>query len=303
MHPSGEQHVLVLGDQRAVVVEVGGGIRAYTAAGRDVLDPYPADAICDGGHGTPLLPWPNRIADGRYEFDGEQYQLALSEPGRRNAIHGLLRWRAWSVRERDPERLVMACALHPSPGYPFALDASVAYALSEDGLTVTIAAQNVGERACPFGCGQHPYLSPGAGEQLDSCTLQLAAGSRIVTDAERMLPVGRDAVRGTELDFSSPTAIGELQIDSGLTDLARDAGGRAVARLTGPDGATAELWAGERFRYLQVFTGDGLAPHRRRRGLAVEPMTCPANAFATGEDLARLEPGERFETSWGVRLR
>ena len=58
--------------------------------------------MCDGAHGAPLIPWPNRLADGRYSFGGTEYQLALTEPENRNAIHGLLRWRNW--RAREPRR-------------------------------------------------------------------------------------------------------------------------------------------------------------------------------------------------------
>src|ERR1700716_2695147 len=94
--PSGEQHRIALGDQRATIVEVGGGVREYAVAGRPGLDPYPLHAICDGAHGAPLIPWPNRLADGRYRFEGAGYRLALTEPERSNAIHGLMRWRSWT---------------------------------------------------------------------------------------------------------------------------------------------------------------------------------------------------------------
>jgi len=142
--PSGEQFEIVLGEQRATIVEVGGGLREYTVAGEPVLQPYEAGEMCDGAHGAVLLPWPNRLAEGRYEFDGEHHQLALTEPANGNAIHGLLRWRSWWAAEREPHRVVMATRLHPEPGYPFALDATVTYELGEDGLQVTIGAVNVG---------------------------------------------------------------------------------------------------------------------------------------------------------------
>ena len=66
--PSGQQFQIVHGDQRVTIVEVGGGIREYVAAERPVLDPYPLAEMCDGAHGAPLIPWPNRLADGRYSF-------------------------------------------------------------------------------------------------------------------------------------------------------------------------------------------------------------------------------------------
>ena len=159
--PSGRQLELVHGDQRAVVVEVGGGLRTYTAGGRELLDGYGADEMCTSGRGQVLLPWPNRIEDGTYEFDGRRHTLALDEPERRNAIHGLVRWSAWTVAEHEPARVVVEHVLHPQPGYPFSLAVGIEYALSDAGLAVTTTATNVGPEPCPYGCGAHPYLTLG----------------------------------------------------------------------------------------------------------------------------------------------
>jgi aldose 1-epimerase len=300
--PSGEQFEIVFGEQRAMIVEVGGGIRQYSVAGRPVLQPYAVEEMCDGAHGAPLIPWPNRLADGRYSFDGEDHELALSEPAKRNAIHGLLRWRPWLALERAPERVVMGTRLHPSPGYPFALYVSIAYELDEDtGLTVTTTAVNAGGRACPYGAGQHPYLSPGEG-LVDECLLELPARTRILTDEERQLPTGREPVEGTPYDYRQARLLGATSIDSAYTDLGRDASGRAVAKLSRPDGSRVELWVDEAYPFIEIFTADTLAPVRARRGLAVEPMTCPPNGFRTGEGLVRLEPGESLRACWGVGL-
>src|SRR5947209_7588077 len=137
IRPSGEQFELRLDDERATIVEVGGAIREYFVGDRAVLDPFPVDRMADGAHGNVLAPWPNRLEDGQYEWQGESFQLPLTEPEKRNAIHGLLRWRNWTVAEHDESRIVMSTRLHPSPGYPFALDLAVTYALSDEGLSVT----------------------------------------------------------------------------------------------------------------------------------------------------------------------
>jgi len=300
--PSGEQFEIVHGGQRATIVEVGGGVRAYAVDGRPVLDPYPLHAICDGGHGAPLIPWPNRLADGRYRFGGVDYQVALSEPDKHNAIHGLLRWRPWRALAHEPDRVRMGTRLYPLSGYPFTLEVQIEYALSEGGLSVSTSATNLGERACPYGAGQHPYLSPGE-RAIDECTLELAAATRIVTDEERQLPVGREAVAGTDFDFRSPRALAGRRIDCAFTDLSRDRSGLAFARLAAPDGATAELWVDDAYPVIEIFTGDTLGPDRRRRGLATEPMTCAPNAFQSGEGLVALEPGRSLIGRWGVRLR
>ncbi|MDQ6811866.1 MAG: aldose 1-epimerase family protein [Actinomycetota bacterium] len=299
--PSGEQFELSRGEQRATIVEVGGGVREYTVADRCVLDPYPLEAMCDGAHGAVLIPWPNRLADGRYRFDGIDHQLALSEPQKRNAIHGFLRWRPWQLLAREPDRLVMGARLHPLAGYPFMLDVRVAYELTDAGLEVATTALNVGDRTCPYGAGHHPYLSPGRA-LIDDCTLELHAATRIVTDDERQLPTGQESVQHTAFDFRVDRDLGDQRVDFAFTDLLRDQAGHALVKLGCPDGRWVELWVDKHYSVIEIYTGDALARSRRRRGLGVEPMTCAPNAFQSGHGLIRLDPGQSHTARWGVRL-
>lgn len=299
--PSGEQYRISAGSHRATIVEVGGGIREYSVDGRDVLDPYPLDAICDGAHGAPLVPWPNRLGDGAYSFDGNDYQVALTEPDKHNAIHGLLRWRNWEAIEYQPDRVLLATRLHPLKGYPFLLDVQIEYTVSEAGLTVATTATNQGDTTCPYGSGQHPYLSPGTG-LIDECNLQLGAASWVDTDNARQLPTGTRVTTGTPVDFSSAKRLGDQQLDTPFSDLARDADQRAWVTLTATDGSRAELWVDHTYELIELFTGDTLAPNRQRRGLGAEPMTCPPNAFQTGAGVQRLDPGMSLTNTWGARL-
>ncbi len=299
--PSGEQFEITNGSQRATIVEVGGGVREYVVGERPVLDPYPLDAMCDGAHGAPLIPWPNRLADGAYRFDGTDYGVALTEPDKHNAIHGFLRWRSWRAVEHAASRVVMGTRLHPLMGYPFTVDVEVSYELEDGGLLVATTATNVGDTACPYGAGQHPYLSPGQG-RIDDCTLELDASSRVLTENERQLPTGTAPVEGTDFDFRTATRLGDQKLDAPFTDLARDEHGRAWARLTAPDDSRVELWVDGHHPIIEIYTGDTLSPSRRRLGMGTEPMTCPPNAFQSGEGLIRLEPGQPLTTTWGVRL-
>jgi aldose 1-epimerase len=296
--PSGEQIEIVASDQRAVVVEVGGGLRAYSAGGRELLDGYEVDELCTSGRGQVLIPWPNRLQDGSYEFDGQRHQLPLTEPASRTAIHGLVREAAWTVAERELHRVVMEHLLEPRPGYPFSLALSIEYALSEGGLGVRTTAVNVGREACPYGSGAHPYLAVGTAT-IDGAILR-APGRTVLRSDERGLPVGADAVEGTAYDFLRPRSIGPTKLDHAFTDLARGEDGLARVELGDPRHPRGRtLWVDETYRYLQLFTGDAL-PDVARRSLAVEPMTCPPNAFRTGEALIRLEPGESFASAWGI---
>jgi aldose 1-epimerase len=295
--PSGEQIEIALGGDRAVVVEVGGGLRTYSAAGRELLDGYRADEMSTAGRGQVLLPWPNRIRDGSYEFDGRRHQLAINDVAEQDAIHGLVRWAAWSVGEREPNRVVVQHRIHPQPGYPFTLEVGIEYLLSGSGLRVTTTATNVGAGACPYGCGAHPYLRAGPGV-VDSVTLR-APGRTVLLSDDRGIPVGSEPVDGTEFDFRRPRAIGATQLDNAFTDLERDGDGLARVSLSDSGDSRLTLWVDQSYRYLMLFTGDPL-PDVARRSLAVEPMTCPPNAFRTGESLIRLEPGESFTSSWGI---
>jgi aldose 1-epimerase len=299
--PSGEQFEISHREPRATSVEVGAGVREYEVAGRSVLDPYPLAEICDGAHGAPLIPWPNRLADGRYRFEAVDHQLALSEPERHNAIHGLMRWRPWRALERDTSRVLMGARLFALTGYPFTLDLRISYELDDAGLTVATTATNIGSSACPYGAGQHPYLSPGEG-LIDDCVLLAPAATRLLTDEQRRLPCGREPVEGGLYDFRIPRRLADQRLDDPFTDLGRDGGGNATFTLECPDGARVELWMDARYEFVELYSGDTLAPERRRRGLAVEPMTCAPNAFQSGDGLMRLEPGASLASRWGVRL-
>jgi aldose 1-epimerase len=297
--PSGQQIELRHEDQRAVVVEVGGGLRSYELDGLDVLDGYREDEMCSDARGQALIPWPNRLRDGRYEFAGETHQLPLSEPETQNAIHGLIRWANWTVAEHSDAAAAMEHLLYPQPGYPFALVLRVEYALSGDGLTVSTAATNVGETACPYAAGAHPYLTAGT-DTIDSCDLRAPGRSWMPTD-ERCIPTGSEPVDGTEFDFRSPRQIGSTKLNTAFGDLERDRDSRARVELRAPDGRHLALWLDEGYPYLMLFTGDPLGEvARRRRGLGVEPMTCAPNAFQTGEGLLTLQPGETFTSGWGI---
>jgi aldose 1-epimerase len=299
--PSGAQVEISHADQHVVVVEVGGGLRTYSVAGRAVLDGYGADEMCHSGRGQVLIPWPNRLQDGSYEFDGRLHQAPIDDPAENDAIHGLVRWAAWSVGRRDPGSVVMEHLLHPRPGYPFSLALGIEYALSDAGLSVTTTATNVGPDPCPYGCGAHPYLTLGT-ERIDSLVLR-APGDTVLFSDERGLPSGRSPVEGTEYDFRRPRRIDSTRLDSCFTDLERDTEGIAHVELEDQESGNAlALWIDNRYGYLMLFTGDPL-PDVSRRSLAVEPMTCPPNAFRSGEALVRLEPGASFTSTWGISPR
>ena len=296
--PSGQQHELRDGDRSAVVVEVGGGLRSYRVREFDDLDGYAEDEMCTAARGTPLIPWPNRLRDGTYDFGGAHHQVALTEPGKRNAIHGLCRWLNWECTERSAAHVRMRVIIHPQPGYEFTLEATAEYRLTGDGLQVTLGGRNLGSVPLPFGAGQHPYVRVDEGT-IDRALLTSPARARQLVD-RRQIPTGEVApVRG-RYDFRRPRRIGSTVLDVPLLELERSDG---LARVV-MEGERRRVivWQDERLPYLMLFTGDTLAPAERRRGLGVEPMTCAPNAFQSGLGLLTLEPGQAAAATWGIRV-
>jgi aldose 1-epimerase len=287
---------MLCGEARLDVDLRGGGIRSLVVGGWDVIDGYPPGTIPHGRRGHLLLPWPNRLRDGRWEWDGEQHQLEISSAQRPVAIHGLVSWQPWTILDRTEGLLSVGTVVEPRPGYPFRLVVALDYALSADRLDVTLRVGNAGHAPAPFGAGMHPYLGIGATEDggLGDAELTLPARTLMVVGADG-LPTGE--IRPFD---GAVGRIGDRPLDDALTDLVRDDDGWARVRLQGPAG-DLELAVDGAWRWLQVYTGDTLPPGERRRSVAVEPMTCPPNALADGIDLVVLQPGEDWAGNWRLR--
>lgn len=298
--PTGEQFEIQQGALRAVITEMGAGLRSFTVSEYELLDTYQPDEMPSSGRGQALLPWPGRIEDGRYTFLGTRQQAALTEPAKQHAIHGLTRWMNWRAALHETNRLVMELTLHAQPGYPFVLRLQESYTLTEQGLEVQTTAQNIGATPLPYGAGHHPYYTVGT-ELVNDAILHIPARSYLRA-SERSIPLLPPvSLDGTSFDFREPRPIEELVLDTGYTDLIRE-GGWCHVTLTAPAGhprITVSL--DDTHTLLQVYSGDTLSDAaRRRRGLAIEPYTCAGNAFNNGYGLRILQPGESFSSKWSV---
>jgi aldose 1-epimerase len=295
---SGTQWAIEADGHRAVLVEVGGVLRSYSAGDREVLDGFGPDEIAPASAGATLAPWPNRIRDGRYTFQEKTYQLALTEPARHNAIHGLTNWVRWTVADQAPGSVTLQYDLPPSPGYPWALVLRSRWSVSADGLRCDHEVTNTSATSAPYGYSVHPYLQL-AGTAVDDIRLHVPGRTRVMADA-RLLPIGAVKTTGTEFDFTEPRRIGDAKLDTTFGDIELDADGTSAVTIASPSGESVSVWADGNFKWWQVFTGDTLHGDRLRRSVAIEPMTCPPDAFRSGRDLLVLEPGQTWSCSWGV---
>jgi aldose 1-epimerase len=297
---SGTQWSIESGEHRATVVEVGGVLRSYAVGAREIVDGFGTDEPSPASAGQILAPWPNRIRDGQYTFEGPAYQLALTEPARHNAIHGLTNWARWSLAEQTADAVTLTFDLPPQVGYPFALTLTTRWSVSADGLRCEQQVTNTGDTNAPWGYSVHPYLQlPGV--PVNDTLLRVPGRVRVLADS-RLLPIGAVKVAGTEYDFVAPRKVGELVLDTTFGEIEAEADGTSSVTIAAPDGsAEVHVWADGTFKWWQVFSGDTLHGERFRRSFAIEPMTCPPDAFRSGRDLIVLEPGTTWSATWGVR--
>ena len=300
--PTGRQYELVHGAQRAVVVEMGAGLREYGSDSVPFVDGYGVEQLPDGARGQLLLPWPNRVAGATYRLAGKEFQLPVNEPRTGSAIHGLVRDKRWQLVDASSAAVTLALDLAPQDGYPFRLGLTATYTLHDSGLTVSVTAVNGGERPCPYGAGAHPYIRLAGGDAVDGALLHIPAAATLQADA-RGIPTGLELpVDGTDFDFQTPRQVGSQILDTAFTRLAPDGDGVIRIALTDADGGNgAEVWMDGSHRYAMIYSGDTLPDvRRRRRGLAVEPMTCAPDAFNSGAGLLVLQPGEAHTSTWGI---
>jgi aldose 1-epimerase len=295
---SGQQWTIQRGNQVATFVELGGGLFSYTVNGVPFVESYPLDSPIKSA-GRTLCPWPNRLQDGQYTFNGVAQQVPINEVApRNNAIHGLSRWLAYRRVKQTRDTITLTALIAPQQGYPWPLQLVTKWSLGSRGLRVEHNAINLGPAPAPFGLGAHPYFRVGDA-LIDNCVLESHVTERVVVDPVRLLPTGREPVAGTPYDFSTPHAMGAIELDTAFTGLARGSDGLARTRLTAPGGLGLEVWQDKQFGWVQLFTG--LGPGGRPRGtLAIEPMTCPPNAFHSGENVITLAPHARWKGTWGV---
>ena len=299
--PPGEQHVLFrttpLGEARAIITELAASLRTLSIGGVDLTQPYPENSTPPFADGIVLVPWPNRIPDGKWDLHGKPQRLDITEPERNNAIHGLLRNAPYRLLASTDDSVTLGATIFPQRGYPFLLETTVRYQLVDDGIRVTHGIRNDSSEAAPVAIGAHPFLMIGDVPTAD-LMLTVRAQTYFAVD-DRLNLFAAIPVEATDYDLREGRRVGELDLDEAFGDIAPIDG--VTALLRAPDGREVALWQDEDFRFVQVFTTP-IFPSAtgHTTAVAIEPMTAPANAFNTGE-ARRLEPGESWATRWGIR--
>ena len=308
---TGQQYSIRRGDFSAVVTELGAILRRFDYRDREILVPFDPDAPVPCCNGYVLVPYPNRLEDGEYRFEGHDYSLPIDERDRQTALHGLGYRYMWQLRTLTEDAVTLQWRVPNLAGYPFDVTVSVTYAITDDGLRMTVQARNAGPENAPWAFGIHPWLSNGrhgyGNEEIERdnapCRLSLPADTHIISSPDRLLPVGEEAVDGTDHDLRKGVTIAGHTFDDAWTDVHRDEDGSSTATFTRPDGIEVSLSGDRTIHSWQVCTGTGFPADAHPAGVAVEPMTAHANAFRSGRNLVTLRPDEPYATTVTYRVR
>jgi aldose 1-epimerase len=299
-HSPGDVIRLRAGEYEAVVGTTGGALISLRHRGRDLVRYADDEPPMPPYRGAVLAPWPNRIANGRYHWGGERHQLPLNEVSRGCALHGLLLWSTWLVVDAHPDSVELTEVVWPRPGYPWMVEVHVRYALDPaEGLRIRVRACNRSLDRAPWGVAVHPYLVAGPGH-VDDWTLMLPADSFVDVDPHRLLPREQVTVAGTRFDFRAGRRIARATIDHAFGGLAFDEDHTVHATVLDPDGRGVRMTWDDSCRWVQVYTTELPGHPLHRTALALEPMTCPPDAFNSGAGVVALDPGEVHEAVWQI---
>jgi aldose 1-epimerase len=280
----GQYEVISLKDEKGngfdVVPEKGASLHQLFFRGNQVLDAFTDAEDLDKNRWSKqslLFPFPNRLADGQYSWEGKTYQFPINEVHRNNNLHGFMIHEPFQVKgTRVSEEIAELTLAYDYYGsfdyYPFPCSLEVTYSFLKESFQFSFRIKNQSDKRMPFGFGWHPYfVFPGR------TAMQLPEVTHLLTD-HRAIPTGEEESYD---NYSAFTEVNE-QLDTGLR--LKSPGTWSV--LLGPSsGPTLKLSADASTPYIQVF-------NPRENCIAVEPQTCAANAFQNGEGLVSLGPWE-----------
>jgi aldose 1-epimerase len=283
-------------NRSARVSSYGASLRGAWFQGEEVVTSYSGKENKVGGQGDVLIPFPGRIKDAKYTWDGVEHHLKANDKDGPNAIHGFLRTLDWEVESQADSEVTFSLDFPGTEGYPFVFSARITYSLNDDGLSCFFSVQNGDSVDIPMAIGFHAYFTTGS-EHIDDDKLTLPFKS--VLEMEKFIPTGKILDRP---EFLSPKIIGDTRFNSCFSSPILNENNQTEVELTG-NGKTVTVWMDDVFKYVVLYSGDPLPESHRRKSLAIEPMTCGSDGFnhpAWG--LVRLAPGQTLSGRWGVRV-
>ena len=278
--------ILTQADIELEIDSLGARITRFINNGTEIMKT--AKDGLQGYNGMVLAPWPNRIKDGKYVFENQEFNLEINEPDRNNALHGFAYKTQFEITKNTATEITLVANLGKTEGYPFLIELEITYQLTLEGFSCSVKATNQSESPAPFGIAFHPYYPAD-----DATEVSIPAKTHILADRQ-MIPTEKKPNTHGHFKFA------DVDFDDCFSDLERTDG---IANINFKNkNSQLTLWQDEAFDFVMVYTTnefdsiDGPAS-----AIAIEAQSCAADAFNTNPPM--LQPSESFQGSWGLTLR
>jgi aldose 1-epimerase len=275
-------------DSKAIIAldDEGGRLKSLVFSEKLIIDDLKHKPYAKTHAGAILFPFANRINAGKYEFHGKKYSLACNEPGRDNAIHGLIFNKTFNVDEtyegKSSARVVLSFTENnPPEGFPFPYKVEMKYTLKEDSLNLEVKVHNIGNEEFPFNLGWHPYFCV---DNFDKSFLSFESHKQVIFN-ENLISLGIN-----EIAIPNPYSLKDKTLDDCFILLDKN-----VELYT--DHYTVSISGKPKSDYLQIY-----APPNENR-LAVEPMTGISDSFNHKRGIHILKPNNTKKETWSIKLK
>lgn len=234
-----------------------------------------------------LFPFPNRLAEGNFTFEGKEFQFDKNDFGRPNALHGFIHDKEFNIQKLGDD--ILECIWQSDDtlaSYPFNYQVKITFQLKAAELEIRVQVTNNGETNMPFGFGWHPYFLVDKPKQVK---LKLPKVEKVEVN-EILIPTGKVSAFST---FEAFALIDGHQMDSCLK-LKR----KAFRNRSFLDSGRfkLEVWQSDAFPFIQVFTPED------QKAFAIEPMTCTIDALNNDEGFIILDGGGTWNGEFGVKI-
>lgn len=245
--------------------------------------------------GVKLFPFPNRVKDAAYSFEGKNYSLPKNDSPRNHSLHGLVFDKVFTFKSFDKEQGIVEFQYNcdgESEYFPFSYLLTVAIRLIKQGVEIKTTVLNTGNADMPMGDGWHPYVSTGT--KIDNLCIKIPANQYFKTD-NTLIPT---LEKMTEKSFSSLSLLGDCEMDSCFL-ISTTEGRVSTIIFDSEKNITIDLWqevGSDKYNYVQYYTP------KNRLSIAVEPMSCAPDAINNKIGLIRLAPQKQKEFVFGINI-
>lgn len=263
----------------------GASLQALKLGGKIIIEDLSPLSYSNTYASSILFPFANRIKDGIYNFEGNDFQFHINETGNNNALHGLVFNKTFRVvNQKETENFASITLEYvenkESIGFPYTYAIQLEYIIKKDALDINVLVKNTGTKVFPFTIGWHPYF---ISSDLFNSTLNFDSDKQIAFD-DRCITTGVNTIEN-----ESVFEVKDKQLDDCFILNSNK------TQFNTPNYKLL-ISASSKENFLQIYTPS------RANTIAIEPTTGVSDSFNNKIGLQTLKPNNTYQVNWNVTL-